>query len=134
MLRGVRALPRAMAGRAVVRRRGASTIFIQPRVADAIGGYFQKRLQEESGASLEVLKQTKSAAVFAVRFPPSDRNEEQVMVCLAFGDPTNAAAFNVVQYAIKPTRLGVDLVEAHLKSWRDKLLRQAEAMNAAPSS
>lgn len=107
---------------------------MKPMPTEAFVGYFQKRLLDENGATLEVLKQAKTAAVFAVRFSPSDRNEEQVMVCLAFVDPTNPALLNVVQYAIKPTRLGVDVVESRLKSWRDKLLRQAEAMSGERSA
>lgn len=96
--------------------------------------YFQKRLQDENGASLEVLKQAKSASVFVVRFPQSDRNDEQVMICLAFAEAAHPVLLNVVQYAIKPTRVSVDLVEARIKSWRNKFVRQAEAMAGSPTS
>ncbi len=96
--------------------------------------YFQQRLQTEDGASLDVLKQTKTVSVFAVRFPKSDRNDEQVMICLAFADAVNPALLNIVQYAIKPTRVAVDVVESQLKSWRDKLLRQAQAIETLPAA
>lgn len=102
----------------------------KPTATDEFLAYFQKRVQSEDGASLDILKQSKLASVFAVRFPKSDRNEEQVMICLAFSEPTNAAVLNIVQYAIKPTRSSVDLVEMRIRSWRDKFVHQAQTFAA----
>lgn len=104
----------------------------KPTSADAFVAYFKKRVAED-GATLDVLSATKSAAVFAVRFPKSDRNDEQVMICLAFADPNRPERLNIVQYAIKPTKCAVDLAATRIKSWRDKFLAQAKAMQP-PSS
>jgi hypothetical protein len=96
---------------------------------DEFVAYFQKRIQAESGATLQILKQSKAVSVFAVRFPKSDGNDEQVMICLALTDPAKTGVLNIVQYAIKPTRLSVDLVEMRIKSWRDRFLHQSEAIS-----
>jgi hypothetical protein len=90
--------------------------------------YFQKRVTQD-GASVDVLKQAKLASVFAVRFPPSERNEEQVMICLAFVEPARPTLLNIVQYAIKPHRASVGVVEMRIRSWRDKFVRQAQALS-----
>ncbi len=100
----------------------------KPTPTDEFLAYFQKKVQTEDGGTLEVLKQHKGASVFAVRFPKSERNEEQVMICLAFTDAANAPVLNIVQYAIKPTRASVDLVAMRIKSWRDKFVQQAQAL------
>jgi hypothetical protein len=97
----------------------------KPTRTDEFLAYFRKQMQTEVGSSLEILKQTDAASVFAVRFPKSDRNDEQVMICLAFTDSGNAAVLNIVQYALKPTRVSVDLAEMRIRSWRDKFLAQA---------
>lgn len=99
----------------------------QPTRIDEFLAYFKKRVSSE-GASLDALKETRSAGVFAVRFPASERNEEQVMICLAFVEPTAPAVLNIVQYAIKPTRVPVAVVEMRVRSWRDGFLRRAEAL------
>lgn len=101
--------------------------------SDEFVAYFQKRLQTEGGASLQILKQSKAASVFAVRFPKSESNDEQVMICLAFTDPTAPAVLNIIQFAIKPTRVSVNLVEMRIKSWRDRFLHQADAIVAKAS-
>jgi hypothetical protein len=106
----------------------------KPTTADEFVAYFQKRLESEAGATLEILKQAKPASVFVVRFPKSERNDEQVMLCLAFGDPDKSAVLNIIQYAIKPTRASVTLAEMRIKSWRNKLVHQAEAMSASATS
>ena len=93
--------------------------------AEGFVTYFRQKV-ESDGASLDVLTHNKAACVFAVRFPKSDRNDEQVMICLAFTDPTNAGTLNIVQYAIKPLRSPVSTTAAHIKSWRDRFLRQAQ--------
>lgn len=100
-----------------------------PRTTDEFLAYFEKRVRED-GASWEVLRRTASASVFVVRFPASDRNEEQVMICLGMLDPAKATLVNIVQYAIKPQRVPVAAVESRLKSWRDKFLRQVPAGDA----
>jgi hypothetical protein len=97
----------------------------KPTRTDEFLAYFRKQMQTEDGSSLEILKQAEAASVFAVRFPKSDRNDEQVMICLAFTDGGNAAVLNIVQYALKPTRVSVDLAEMRIRSWRDKFLAQA---------
>lgn len=91
--------------------------------------YFQKRVTAD-GASFDVVKQSPTATVFAVRFPASDKNDEQVMICLAVLAPDAPARLNVVQYAIKPLRAPVAVVEMRLRSWKDTFLRQAEAAAA----
>lgn len=96
---------------------------------DEFLAYFQRRVTAD-GASLEILNQAKAASVFAVRFPRSERNDEQVMVCLAFVDRAKPAVLNVVQYAIKPHRIAMPVVEMRLRSWRDKFVAQALALNA----
>jgi hypothetical protein len=105
----------------------------KPTRTDEFLAYFRKQMQAEDGSSLEILKQSEAASVFAVRFPKSDRNDEQVMICLAFSDSANAAILNIVQYALKPTRVSVDLAEMHLRSWRDKFVAQADEL-AKPRS
>jgi hypothetical protein len=95
---------------------------------DEFLAFFQKRVQAEAGSSLEILKQTKAAGVFTVRFPKSERNDEQVMICLAFVDSTEPAVLNIVQYALKPSRVPVDVAEPRIRSWRDKFITQAAAL------
>jgi hypothetical protein len=99
----------------------------KPASPDAFVSYFKKRVAED-GATLEVLAGTKGACVFAVRFPNSDRNDEQVMICLAFADAGRPELLDIVQYAIKPTKCPVDVAAARIKSWRDKFLAQAKAL------
>lgn len=103
----------------------------RPTATSEFLAYFRTRVESESGATLDVLREGKAASVFAARFPKSARNDEQVMICLAFADAADPATLDIVQYAIKPTRVPVALVERRIKSWRDKFLRQAQA--AAPS-
>jgi hypothetical protein len=97
----------------------------KPTRTDEFLAYFRKQMQAEDGSSLEILKQGELASVFAVRFPKSVRNDEQVMICLAFTDSANAAVLNIVQYALKPTRVSIDLAEMRIRSWRDKFVAQA---------
>lgn len=106
----------------------------KPQSAEEFVTYFQRKLQAEDGASLDVLHQGKSVCVFVVRFPQSDRNEEQMMICLAFVDSAESARLNVVQFAVKPARIAAPLVESRLKSWRDQFLRQAETLTKAGSA
>lgn len=94
--------------------------------ADAFVAYFQKQVVAD-GATLDVLVSGKMASVFAVRFPKSERNDEQVMVCLAMVDLKKSQQLDIVQYAIKPLRVPVAATTAHLKSWRDKFVAQAKA-------
>lgn len=104
----------------------------QPAAVDAFVDYFRTRIVED-GATLDVLSGTKAAAVFAVRFPKSDRNDEQVMICLAFVDPVDPEVLNLVQYAIKPTKCPVDITAARIKSWRDRFLAQAHTFEPVSS-
>jgi hypothetical protein len=97
---------------------------------DEFLAYFQKRVQAEAGSSLEILKQAKAASVFAVRFPRSERNDEQVMICLAFVDSAEPTVLNIVQYALKPSRVPIDVAEPRIRSWRDKFITQATALAA----
>lgn len=99
----------------------------KPTDAEAFVGFFKQQVGQD-GATLEVLAHSPIASVFAVRFPKSDRNDEQVMICLAFTKPGTATELNIVQYAIKPTRLPVELTAARIKAWRDKFLNEAEAL------
>lgn len=101
----------------------------QPTPADEFVAYFRKRVEAEDGATLEILQQAKSASVFAVRFPKSERNDEQMMICLAFVDRGTPKLLNIVQYALKPGRVSADLAAMRLQSWRDKFLAQAQALN-----
>ncbi len=101
-------------------------LLAKPTDADAFVTYFRQRVTED-GASLDVLAPGKRASVFAVRFPKSDQNEEQVMICLAFVDAASPERLNIVQYAIKPMRCAVPTTAARLKSWRDKFIAQANA-------
>ncbi len=99
----------------------------KPAAADEFLAYFRKRVGEDK-ATLDMLMDGRTASVFAVRFPKTEQNEEQVMICLAFVDSLNPARLNIVQYAIKPTRTPVAEVERHITSWRDKFVEQARAM------
>lgn len=101
-------------------------LLAQPTDADAFVAYFRQRVTED-GATLDVLTPGKRASVFAVRFPKSDQNEEQVMICFAFIDAASPERLNIVQYAIKPMRCAVATTAARLKSWRDKFMVQANA-------
>lgn len=94
-----------------------------PARIDAFLAYFSKRVAGD-GATFQVLKETASAGVFVVRFPKSDTNEEQVMICLVLAGSGEKPHLDIVQYAIKPTRLPVDVVEMRIKSWRDRFLGQ----------
>jgi uncharacterized protein YmfQ (DUF2313 family) len=96
-----------------------------PARIDAFLAYFRKRVTED-GATFEVLKEAKTAGVFVVRFPKSERNEEQVMICLALAGGDTIPHMDIVQYAIKPTRLPVDVVEMRIRSWKDQFLAQAK--------
>lgn len=96
-----------------------------PARIDAFLAYFRKRVTED-GATFEVLKEAKTAGVFVVRFPKSERNEEQVMICLALAGGSSTPHLDIVQYAIKPTRLPVEVVEMRIRSWRDQFLAQAK--------
>ena len=98
----------------------------QASSAGAFVTFFQKRVAEE-GASFDVLTQDAKAAVFAVRFPASNANEEQVMICLAFSEPAAGARLNVLQFAIKPSRCPVALATQQIKAWKDRFLEQAAA-------
>jgi hypothetical protein len=100
----------------------------QPTPSDEFLAYFQKRLNGEDGANLEILRQAKRASIFTVRFPKSEQNEEQIMICLAFADPAKPSVLNIVQYALKPSRVSANLAEMRMKSWRDKFLTQAQAL------
>jgi hypothetical protein len=97
----------------------------KPAGSDAFAAFFKKRIGEEGG-SLEVLAQSHAASVFSVRFPRSERNDEQVMVCLAFVDRQTPTRMNIVQYALKPARFEVPVIAERLKSWRDQFARQVE--------
>jgi hypothetical protein len=99
----------------------------KPTDSDAFVAYFKKRIGED-GATLDVMLQTKAASVFAVRFPKTERNDEQVMICLAFVDVAKPTFLNIVQYAIKPTRGAVATTTSRIQSWRDKFLAQARSM------
>jgi len=101
-----------------------------PATAASFVDYFKQKVAED-GASLEVLSPGKVASVFAVRFPKSDRNDEQVMICLAFSDAAKPELMNIVQYAIKPARCSVAEVASRIKSWRDKFVAQARALGSA---
>ncbi|PTX91346.1 hypothetical protein [Opitutus sp. ER46] len=81
----------------------------------------------QDGASLDVLKQGGNAAVFAVRLPASESNDEQVVIGIVFAEASAPTLLNVVQYAMKPTRRPVPLVAAQLQAWRDAFVRQAIA-------
>lgn len=93
--------------------------------ADEFLAYFQKRLQAEEGSTAEVLKQSPKVSVFAVRFPKSERNDEQVMICLVLADPEQSNVLNIVQYALKPSRVPAQLAERQLRAWRDRFVAQA---------
>lgn len=97
---------------------------------DEFLAYFRKRVAAD-GASVDVLKQSPAVSVFAVRFPKSERNDEQVMICLAFCEPARPAALNIVQYAIKPARAAVAVVEMRIRTWRDRFLREAAVLAPA---
>lgn len=99
----------------------------KPTSAEAFVNYFKSRIAED-GATLDVLSSAKAASVFAVRFPKSDGNDEQVMVCLAFSDPNRPELLNIVQYALKPTKCPVDVAAGRIKSWRDRFLTQARVL------
>ncbi len=101
--------------------------------ADAFVAYFRKRVEEDT-ASLDVLTESRNASVFVVRFPKSDRNDEQVMICLAFVDAAKPSLLNVIQYAIKPMRCSVPEATARIRSWRDKFLRQAPGPQLHPTA
>lgn len=94
--------------------------------ADAFVAYFKQRIADD-GATLDVLSPGRTASVFSVRFPKSERNEEQVMVCLVMADPAEPCRLHIVQYAIKPLRFPIETTAARLKSWRDKFVAQAHA-------
>lgn len=96
-----------------------------PSTPDEFAAYFQKRVNQEGGARLELIQQSKAAAVFAVHFAKSEQNEEQVMVCLVLAD--KGGSLNLVQFAIKPARLMPEVVAAQLKSWKTKFTQQAAA-------
>lgn len=100
---------------------------------EALVAHFQKRLADE-GAALDVLLQNEAASVFAVRFPSSERADEQVVICLAFGDSAERGRLHVVQYAIKPTRMAVDVATGRIRSWRDRFLTQARTLGAAQTA
>lgn len=92
--------------------------------------YFQKRIQAENGATLEVVRQSTTASVFVVSFPKSQYNDEQVMICLAFAEPSLPTRLNIVQYAVKPARVAKELAETQVRSWRTKFLAQADALKS----
>jgi hypothetical protein len=100
----------------------------KPATAEEFAAYFQKKVQQEGGASLQVIHQARAAAVFAARFPKSDSNEEQIIECLAFCDPKKPNVISLIQYAVKPHRIAQDVVELQLKSWQAKFVQQATAL------
>ena len=99
----------------------------KPTDTEAFVDFFRQRMGED-GASLDVLSHRKAASVFAVRFPKSEQNDEQVMICLAFVATGKPSELNIVQYAIKPTRCPLDVTSARIKGWRDRFLHEAEAL------
>lgn len=99
----------------------------KPTDTEAFVAFFKQRVGDD-GASLDVLSHSKVASVFAVRFPKSEQNDEQVMICLAFLETAKPAALNIVQYAIKPTRCPLDVTTTRIKRWRDRFVAQAESM------
>jgi hypothetical protein len=66
--------------------------------------------------------------VFQVNYPHSDAQDAQTMICLAFPD-TKRACMNVIQYALKPNRLGGNLAELQTKSWVGVLSAKATALS-----
>lgn len=100
---------------------------------DAFLSYFRDRLRSTE-ASLEILRQSPDASVFAVRFARTEQHEEQVMICLAMRGAREPGVLNIIQYAIKPHALPLEMVEARIRSWRDKFLRQTEIISGSPSA
>jgi len=86
--------------------------------------FFNRKTQEEGDAKLEILQQGLAACVFAVHFQKSDRNEEQVMLCMVTKDK-KPTILNLIQYAIKPAKLSSDVVTLQLKSWQSRFCTQA---------
>jgi hypothetical protein len=105
----------------------------KPAGTDDFVAYFKAKVAED-GASLDVLTKSRQATVFAVRFPQRGSDDEQVMMCLAFADRATVGVLNIVQYAVKPTRLPVGAVTMKLKAWRDRLMAQAEGLQQADSA
>ncbi|HVU35291.1 MAG TPA: hypothetical protein VHE61_17780 [Opitutaceae bacterium] len=103
----------------------------KPATAAEFATYFQTRIRDEKGASFDIVKSGRTASVFAVRFPKSERNDEQVMICLAFPDEAKPTRFNVVQFALKPSRIPLNAAEVRIKSWRDTFLHQTDTLASA---
>lgn len=85
--------------------------------------FFRLRLKSEE-ATLDLLAETEKGRAFVVRFPARGTTEEQVMICLAFVDPTQRQVLNVVQYAVKPHRVGAQVAATQLRAWKERLVAQ----------
>jgi|GEM_PF-5125606 len=96
-----------------------------PVTAEQFAAFFQRKLKDDDPkASMEIIQSFRKAVVFQVRFPRTEGQDDQVMVCLAFPD-TKHAQMNVIQYALKPNRLSGNLAELQLKSWQGMLCAKA---------
>lgn len=106
---------------------------VRSAAADEFLTYFGKKVAADGG-SFEILSRGRPASIFAVRFPRTSDYDEQVMVCLALSNVAKPTELNIVQYAIKPGAMPEGTAESHLKSWRDRFVRQAKAAETVASS
>lgn len=90
-----------------------------------------KRCLEQRGGAprIRIVQQGKTASLFGIHYPATDRTPEQVaLALLTIADPQRPNELHLVQYAVNPARLSLEEMELQIKRWQGRLQSQAASL------
>lgn len=102
----------------------------EPLGTDAYISWMKKRFEQNPGGPrLKVVQQGKTASIFGVQYPKTEKTDPQFGLALAMvADPRRPNELHIIQYVINPARVSLADMELQVKRWQTRFQSQAASL------